>query len=261
MAELERSKVPERQKAAARGQLRRQHAAVRAVRRRNPMDALYNDAGEALHTAEAAGAALAEYWTPVFNRSGGDEELQREFLDFVQPVGQDFRWSWARGRTRELAEVAHNSAPGKGGLPYRFWRHAPENYHTTLDDIVEAVQHGGRVPSDMHDSATTFIPKTEIGQEAAAARRTAGLVRPVTLMNTSEKILTIGVNHDIMEVVDKGVCDAQQGFVQGRLIDRAVLGLDGAVTALSVQRPLLGVGVLMDFAQAFPSLAHDFCST
>lgn len=71
MAALERSKVPERHKATARGQLRRQHAAVRSVRRRVAMDSLYNDAGEALHIAEAAGVALSEHWSPVFMRAAG----------------------------------------------------------------------------------------------------------------------------------------------------------------------------------------------
>lgn len=55
MAALGRAKMPERHKASARGQLRRQHAAVRSVRRRISMDALYDESGAALTTASAAG--------------------------------------------------------------------------------------------------------------------------------------------------------------------------------------------------------------
>lgn len=120
MAVLERSKMPERHKASARGQLRRQHAAVRAVRRRVEMDALYDDDGVALTTAGSAGAALSAYWSPVFNCEYRENSNMQQFLDYVQPVGESFQWTWVRGRTRAFAKVAHDSALGKDGLPYMF---------------------------------------------------------------------------------------------------------------------------------------------
>lgn len=92
MAVLERAKVPERHKASARGQLRRQHVAVRSVRRRVAMDSLYDDdGGEALTIVEAAGAALSAYWRPVFNWGECDLEVVQTFLDFVQPAGGRFQ--------------------------------------------------------------------------------------------------------------------------------------------------------------------------
>lgn len=120
------------------------------------MDALY-DGGEALTTVESAGAALVAYWIPVFNCGHGEEESARQFDDYAHPVGETFRWIWVRGPTRECAQMAHDSALAKDGLPYRFWQSAPEVFHSTLDDIAEAMQSGGDVPGDMRDASIAFM--------------------------------------------------------------------------------------------------------
>lgn len=70
--------------------------------------------------------------------------------------------------------------------------------------------------------------------------------------------MTAAVSSDISEVANKCVSKAQQGFVEGRLIDRYILGFDGALVAPSVRMPAPGVGLLIDFMQAFPSLGHDW---
>lgn len=219
---------------------------------------MYDDDGLALTSADAAGAALSAYRRPVFDCGHCDSEAMQQFLDYAQPVDASFHWAWTRGRTRELAKVAHDSAPGKDGVPYRFWQFAPDIYHQTLDDIAELMQTGGDVPAPMHDASTAFVPKAEIGQDPELVRRTAGLTRPITLMNSSEKLLTIAVNSDLAEIADQCISQAPQGFAQGRLIDKNILDLDGALAALSVQQLALGVGVLIDFMQAFPPLADGW---
>lgn len=133
-------------------------------------------------------------------------------------------------------------------------------YHDTLDDIVESIQDGSDIPADLHDTSTTYIPKAEVLQDPELVRSTASTIRPITLINTAEQIFTIGINNDLAPVVDKCVSPAQRGFVQGRLIDADILGMNGAMAAMSLQAEAQGVGLLIDFAQAFPSLAHSWLS-
>lgn len=89
---LDRPTAPKRCKIAARTNVWRQHAVVRAVRRRAPMDELFAEDGVMLQSAEVVGSELARYWEPAFYREPAQGHDVEHFLEFAQPVGEDFRW-------------------------------------------------------------------------------------------------------------------------------------------------------------------------
>lgn len=64
---LEKHATLERCKTSARSQLRRHHAAVRVVRLRVGMGALYSEDGEPIHTSQAVCASLGGNWSLLLN--------------------------------------------------------------------------------------------------------------------------------------------------------------------------------------------------
>lgn len=89
-----------------------------------------------------------------------------------------------------------------------------------------------------------------------ATRSTAGRTRPIPLMSSADERLTFAANNDLALVADSCVSPSQRGFVSERFIDADTLGMDGAMAALSLRCRERGAGRLVDFAEAFASLAH-----
>lgn len=87
---------------------------------------------------------------------------------------------------------------------------APQIFHSTVDDVAETMQAGGRFRVSCMTPPIAFISKSDIGQGAELVRRTAGLTRPITRLKSSEKTLPAAVNSDTAEVADKCVSLAQQ---------------------------------------------------
>lgn len=257
-AELERRCMPELDRRARRSQLRRQHTRIRARRRRQAVASWYTDEGEPLQTPAEIGAALQAYWGAIFNVRPDDEADMDEFLTFVVDVSDLPDWEWERGRTKELASVVRDSAPGPDGLPYSFWAMAPDPMHAALDDCAEQLQSGGTLRSPLSDSVSVTIPKAEVSAEAELVPCTARTVRPITLMQTSAKLLALRANEALAAIAARSVAMQQQGFVPGRSIDDCIVGLDGAMTAASLQAGESAMTILFDFANAFPSLAHAY---
>lgn len=58
------------------------------------------------------------------------------------------------------------------------------------------------------------------------------------------------------QVARGSVAEPQRGFVAGRRIEDSTLGFDGACAEASLLPDYAAAVLLLDFAQAFPSLAH-----
>lgn len=123
-AEIEKRTLPEHDRRARLSQMRRHHATIRRMRRRQVAASWYSDDGEPLHTPADIGDALGAYWGDVYQETHHDSDDAEDFLRFVQ-VCDGAEWSWERGRTRELAALVRGSSPGQDRLSYAFWAEAP----------------------------------------------------------------------------------------------------------------------------------------
>lgn len=108
----------------------------------------------------------------------------------------------------------------------------------------------------MHCSRTVYIPKAELLADAELVQTTAASLRPLTLMNTSEKLIALSVNAVLAEAAERTVAGPQCGFVAGRRLEDNVIGLDGALTAYSIDSSARPAAILLDCANAFPSFSH-----
>lgn len=88
--------------------------------------------------------------------------------------------------------------------------------------------------------------------------RTAAALRPLVLMQTRAKLIAYVVNEPLGQFSEQTVCGQQRGFVRHRDIADNVIELEGYMATSSQAAGRCAVGLLLDFANAFPSLDHGF---
>lgn len=118
---------------------------------------------------------------------------------------------------------------------------------------------GTAPPPKLLASYTTNIPKAEHrGDTDGLATRRAAELRPLVLMQTAAKLIAYVANEYLADVAEKTVCGQQRGFVRNRHISDNIIELEGAMAMFSQAAERSAAGLLLDFANDFPSLDHDF---
>lgn len=67
----------------------------------------------------------------------------------------------------------------------------------------------------LHCSRTVLIPKASLAPVGDVPRATAALQRPLTLTNTSEKLIALIVNRALAPAAARTIAGPQCGFVKG----------------------------------------------
>lgn len=258
MSALEAGSLPDHHKTARRAQLSRHHAAVRAQQRRVEASALYRQDGAMRHTHADIGDEFRYKWLPIFAARPPDPDAARICLPYVQAADLDPMWTWRRGMLRDIARRARDTTSGTDGLGYSFWANAPDCALAVLDDVAVAAQTGSALPPALHASRTVCIPKAELLADPEDVRPTADALRPLTMITTGEKLIALRVNDLLAPVAARTVAPPQRGFVCDRRIADDVVGLDGAMVALSLRAGRRAAAVLFDFANALPALSHTW---
>lgn len=88
--------------------------------------------------------------------------------------------------------------------------------------------------------------------------RRATELRPLTLIQTSTKVIATIANQELTTIADKVVVGNQRGFIPQRVMSDNIIQLEGTAFAYSQLWGVTPAGILLDFAQAFPSLAHQW---
>lgn len=254
-AMLEKRSLPEEDRRARRSQLRRCHERIRKSRRRQNAEAWYSMDGDPIGNLEEVGKELSQYWGMVYDERPHDEDEEAEFLSYVQEIAAP-HWEWQAGQTQHIASQVRDSAPGPDGLSYSWWPAAPESAHDMLDTIAADMQMGRPMPQALNHSVTVTIPKAEVLDESGATRCSADTVRPMALMQCGCKLIALSANSFVSLVAKEAVACPQRGFLAGRRIEECVIGFDGACAKASLRAVRDAAGLLLTFAQAFPSLAH-----
>lgn len=256
LAALEKAKLPEFIKTAKRQRIQLRAEPFRSRRKRVTLDAIYSENGEPItDDAEVAGA-IAQQWAPYFAEREVDEAAMAEFAQHIRPGAGRTEWTWPSGTIRATAAALPTSAPGPDGLPYLFWVVAPAVAIDMLEDIARGMSAGRAPPSELLDSLTLFIPKGEYAEDIDRLIRTIVDLRPMTLMQTSAKVVASVANLELSTIAKTTVAGEQRGFIEGRNITDNVLEIEGSLFEFSQLLDALPAIILYDFAQAFPSLAH-----
>ena len=155
-------------------------------------------------------------------------------------------------------------------MPYLAWRRLGALAVDTLfDAAVELSEEHGRdslleaFPLDangdtaFNSASMVFIPKKTAHEANGIRYHLPGEVRPLSLMNTDNRLMANAYRLRVEPLLDKIVSPAQRGFLPGRSMLQNVVEIDSDMRAASLQAEQPGA-VFFDFAAAFPSLAHDF---
>lgn len=137
--------------------------------------------------------------------------------------------------------------PRAGRLTILLWAVALRELHSALNELRSSCR---KMPRFLALSAN----RSE--SDLADADCTAGTVRPITLMQTSARLFALRANHSLAEIESRSVAVQQQGFVIGQHIDECMVGLDGTMTAASLNAGEQAMAILFGFANAFLSLTH-----
>lgn len=184
-----------------------------------------------------------------------DEGQMDHLGQFVVQADVESDWRWEDGQLGELAARLPKSHPGPDGLPYAFWAQAPPGGLRILDEAAQAMSQGAGAPEQMMRSFTLFLPTGEFGEEAGMMVREVADTRRITLMQTSLKLIATVCNRALACVAKRTVCGEQRGFVVDRVMGDNLVEVEGAMQELSITGRTPACS-LLDFMQAFPSLAH-----
>lgn len=196
LAELERSKVPELQKAAKRAQVRRSMSAVRLQLRRGEMSGLCDETGRLLTTATEVGAALQNHWRTVFSSPQEDQEERDAAERFLQHtiVLAAAEWQLDEDVLQREAQATPDTCPG---MPHA---RCGVRYPRSAIACLTAVG----APQRWGASVTHCIPTAEAYDEARRPTRPGGM-RPRTRMQTSAKIGALTANEILGDVAEQTV--------------------------------------------------------
>lgn len=163
------------------------------------------------------------------------------------------------GRMTELARRLPDSSSGPDGLSYTFWGYLPPPWSDFLDSFAIGMTQGVEPPPKLLASYTTNIPKAEHREDTdGLATRQVIELRPLVLMQTAAKLIAYVANDHLAAIAERTVCGQQCGFVRNRHIADNILELKGMMATCSQCAGRTAAGLLLDFANAFPSLDHGF---
>lgn len=229
----------------------------RLHRRRVCLNGLYGAGRTPLTDPGEVGAALRRHWGDVFRRRPMDAWLAAMFLDHVQAAGPIPEWGPSCEHLVAVATVPHESAPGMDGVGYSFRREAGDDFIDMLSQVAYRMRAGVPPPPGFLASGAVFIPKAEVQEDGDLLLGEVGETRMLSLMTSGAKLLALSMCHSLSPVASRILDGRQRGFVAGRQMGQNLLVIDAAAVEASMCCPDSAI-LLLDFANAFPSLGHEF---
>lgn len=160
-----------------------------------------------------------------------------------------------------------NGAPGEDGLTYPFWKAAWPAVAPHLTEAANDLMKGKPLPKRFSKVLITLIQKK--GRAVNIKD-----FRPISLLNTSLRIICHAISRRLMPIADAIVGPHQKGFIANRRVEDnitqfriavAALGTAPKYNARSFKAPFEHVPeweqaeiVMIDFQKAFDSVSHDY---
>ena len=208
---------------------------------------------------------LREHWSEVFEKKPVDLNALRSWTPFdtysFSASGiatDDPRWALQQSHIRECIVKARESSPGPDGIPYGAWKKILDLASSVLFEVALTMQDSScPPPAEFNLSFLCCLPKKPTGiQDGIGAYYDATQTRPLSLVNTDNRLIADAYRSVLEPLADKVVSFAQQGFIRGRSMLRNIFDIDleSMIASLTHRRAAL---ILFDFAAAFPSVSQD----
>lgn len=149
-----------------------------------------------------------------------------------------------------LHSLADNKAPGPDGMNIKSMKFLWPCIRSKVIQFVDDFWNSGLVPSGVNSSFITLIPK--VSQPTLVKD-----FRPISLINSSIKILTKVLALRLASHMENLISDAQSGFVKGRQSSEGIW-LIKEVAHLIQKRRCKGAILKLDFEKAFDTVNWNF---
>ena len=113
---------------------------------------------------------------------------------------------------RALYAMKNNKTPGSDGFPAEFYKFFWVDLKFIVIRMLTSCYELRIMPPSLQEGIIILIPKS------GKPRNQINSYRPITLLNTSYKILSASIANRYKGVISKLVDPAQSGFIKGRFI-------------------------------------------
>ena len=152
---------------------------------------------------------------------------------------------------RALLNTKNNKSPGLDGFPVEFFKTFWDELGSFMLRSINNSYKQGSLPASQKEGLITCIPKGD------KPRKFLKNWRPISLLNSSYKLISTCIANRIKNVLDIIIAKEQKGFVKGRNISENTVFLHDLMFYLE-ENELPGMLLLIDFEKAFDSVAWDF---
>ena len=150
-----------------------------------------------------------------------------------------------------LKNMKNNKSPGPDGLPAEFFKFFWKDISAFLVRSFNNSYLKGFLPISQNQGAISILPKGNKPRELLTNWR------PISLLNTSYKILSSCIAHRLKSVVNVLCHKDQKGFIKGRYIGENTRNIYDLLQSTE-ENNIPGLLVLIDFEKAFDSISWKF---
>jgi ribonuclease HI len=201
--------------------------------------------------------AAYEAFETLYTEPKGTEMDQQRYPLTVIPrlINEDTNNKLTREVTQQeikeaLDQMNPDKAPGPDGFTARFYQQCWNIIKKDLTKMIKKSQQSSKLGGSTNSSFLALIPKEK---GALSFNR----FRPISLCNTSYKILAKVIANRLKALLPLIVPENQGGFVKGRHIVDNIILVQEAIHS-SVRRKEKGMVIKLDLANAFDRVRHEF---
>ena len=196
---------------------------------------------------------IKTYWGPIWSeRTNAPPQRDIDYLlsKYTKRIHHSHRPVFPTLKKIELfLSKTKNTAPGPDGIPFALYRNLGDLAAPMLLDIIIEMASGTPPPKEFNLGSLCIFPK--------GGADTIDRTRPITLNNTSNRVIASIIADSIMEAVDSIADKRQKGFIRGRHGGDNILELTNSFyRKLNAQQQ--HYYLFIDTAKAFDSLDHKY---
>ena len=216
---------------------------------------LLSDQGKMIHNQSEILTVLHRHFTEVFR---DDEDDHIDFLNSIelkQLSSVDFDEMKKPLTLDEVGRALHamknNKSPGSDGFPAEFYKYFWVDLKYIVMRMLRSCYESCVMPPSLQEGIIILIPKN------GKPRNQINSFRPITLLNTSYKILSASIANRYKRVISKLVDPTQSGFIKGRFIGDNTRLMSDIIAYLKDERKF-GMFLALDIEGAFNSVSWKF---
>eukprot|EP00253_Pinus_taeda_P011936 PITA_11936 len=233
------------------------HRQYRARISRNHITEITTTNGQACRGFEQIKEAAINHFQNLLSvgKDGSEEDMEEFLINIPQLVSLEDNESLIRPASEEeiiniVWSMEPNKAPGPDGFSIHFYGICWEIIKTDLMRMVQGFMRKEKVGGGINSTFLALIPKEN-------NPGTFDRYRPISLCNSSYKILAKLMANRIKPLLQKLITPAQEGFVKGRHILENVIQVQEALHSIQLRREQ-GMLIKLDMCNTFDRVNRSF---